>query len=242
MYMYTYTYTHICVLFSLYESEFLLISESKQGGFYKNPLLLLVEDIRWLVARDHRRRNGCWSLSKNCIHKNPITTLYQTDSLHLLSLSVYLWYPCLCVSLWVCVSVSVPPFLSVFSLSVSVIFLRLYHFYRVSVATKIRASHTEALCEKCSPEATLITYECHHQSNKHTCSGNRINQFADSIQPPPTITTDMHSNSFPKLAYLFGFFYGKKKKKNVGEVGGRDRRWWMEWWRIRRVLYGCSQV
>jgi hypothetical protein len=45
-YMYTYTYTHICVLFSLYESEFLLISESKQGGFYKNPLLLLVEDIR----------------------------------------------------------------------------------------------------------------------------------------------------------------------------------------------------
>ncbi len=108
-------YTHICVLFSLYESEFLLISESKQGGFYKNPLLLLVEDIRWLVARDHRRRNGCWSLSKNCIHKTPITTLYQTDSLHLLSLSVYLWYPCLCVS----VSVSVPPFLSVFSLSVS---------------------------------------------------------------------------------------------------------------------------
>lgn len=120
--MYTYRYTHIFVLFSLYESEFLLISESKQGGFYKNPLLLLVEDIRWLVARDHRRRNGCWSLSKNCIHKTPITTLYQTDSLHLLSLSVYLWYPCLCVSLWVCVSVSVPPLFSV-SLSLFVISL-----------------------------------------------------------------------------------------------------------------------
>lgn len=198
-------YTHICVLFSLYESEFLLISESKQGGFYKNSLLLLVEDIRWLVARDHRRRNGCWSLSKNCIHKTPITTLYQTDSLHLLSLSVFLWYPCLCVSLWVCVSVSVPPFLSVFSLSVSLSlfvislcvadaslcvslslsFLRLYHFNRVSVATKIRASYTEAVCEKCSPEATLITYERHHQSNKHTCSRSRKNQFADSIQPPP---------------------------------------------------------
>ncbi len=218
--MYTYTYTHICVLFSLYESEFLLISESKQGGLYKNSLLLLVEDIRWLVARDHRRRNGCWSLSKNCIHKTPITTLVQTDSLHLLSLSVYLWYPCLCVSLWVCVSVSVPPFLSVFSLCVSFSlcdlfmcrrmcpcvcfslcalwsFLRLNHFYTVSVATKIRASQTEVLCEKCSPEATLITYECHHQSNKHTCSRSRKNQFADSIQPPPTTTTDMNSNSFP---------------------------------------------
>jgi hypothetical protein len=92
------------------------------------------------------------------------------------------------------------------------------------VATKIRASHKEALCEKCSPEATLITYERHHQSNKHTCSTSRKNQFADSIQPPPTTTTDMNSNSFPKLAYLFGFFCGKKKKKNVGEVGGRDRR------------------
>jgi hypothetical protein len=93
------------------------------------------------------------------------------------------------------------------------------------VATKIRASHTEALCEKCSPEATLITYECDHQSNKHTCSRSRKNQVADSIQPAPTTTTttDVNSNSFPKLAYLFGFFRGRKKK-NVGKVGGRDRR------------------
>ncbi len=83
-----------------------------QGGFYKNPLLLLVEDIRWLVARDHRRRNGCWSLSKNCIHKTPITTFIR----QILSISSL----CLCISgIHVCVSVSVPPFLSVFSLSLS---------------------------------------------------------------------------------------------------------------------------